>query len=88
MGFDVLWLVAAFGGGVFGASVGALPAFILSGFAAIVGPAVALATGNAAFTVDIAFGPMLGPHPRSPAASQLPRTLPRSASLPAAAKTL
>ena len=62
MGFDVLWLAAAFGGGVFGASVGALPAFILCGLAAVVGPAVSLATGNPAFTNDIAFGPMLGPH--------------------------
>lgn len=88
MGFDVLWLVAAFGGGVFGASVGALPAFILCGFAAIVGPAVALATGNAAFTVDIAFGPMLGPHTAFAGGVAAAAYAARSASLPAAAKIL
>ena len=62
MDFDVIWLAAAFGGGIFGAAIGALPVFVLCGIAAIVGPAVALATGNGAFTGDVAFGPMLGPH--------------------------
>ncbi len=30
MDFSFLWLVAAFGGGIFGAAVGGLPAFVFT----------------------------------------------------------
>ncbi|MDO7787816.1 hypothetical protein [Desulforamulus aquiferis] len=48
--FGGLEIVAAFGGGVFGAAVGALPAFIMTGILVLAG-----------FT-DMAFGPWFGPH--------------------------
>lgn len=59
--FDPLWLVAAFGGGIFGAAVGAVPAFILMGFAIIAGTAVQLATGDSTFFTMVGLGPVLGP---------------------------
>lgn len=59
---DVFALVASFGGGVIGAYMGALPAFILTGVMAIVGAATAMG-GGADMTVGfIAFGSYLGPH--------------------------
>ena len=61
MAFSILWLVAAFGGGVLGAAVGALPIFILCGAAAVVGAGIAAATGNATFSNLVAWGPLLGP---------------------------
>ena len=55
-------LVASFGGGIIGAYMGALPAFILTGVIAIAG-AVAAMAGGADMTVGfIAFGSYLGPH--------------------------
>lgn len=49
-------LVASFGGGIIGAYMGALPAFILTGVIAIAG-AVAAMAGGADMTVGfIAFG--------------------------------
>lgn len=61
MTFDPMWLLAAFGGGLFGAAVGGLPAFILCGLAAVVGAGINLATGDATFSNTIAWGPILGP---------------------------
>ena len=59
---DVFALIASFGGGVIGAYMGALPAFILTGVMAIVGAATAMG-GGADMTVGfIAFGSYLGPH--------------------------
>lgn len=55
-------LVAAFGGGLFGAAIGALPVFIFTGFAVLVGSAMALSGGTFDFTGSIAFGPVLGPY--------------------------
>jgi hypothetical protein len=57
---DVMALLAAFGGGVLGAAMGAVPVFILTGLLAIVG--VAAATGGGMELIQIAFGPVLGPH--------------------------
>jgi hypothetical protein len=54
-------LFAAFGGGVFGAAIGALPAFILTGFAVLAGVAAALGGGTAILD-QVAFGTFLGPH--------------------------
>ena len=69
-------LLAAFAGGVFGAAVGALPAFCFTGFMVIVGQTVAVLRGSIAgqlselsagalttgVTGAIAFGPVFGPH--------------------------
>lgn len=60
--FDWIYLLAAFAGGMFGAAVGAIPAFIITGLAAVVGAAVAIITGDGALVGSIAFGPFLGPH--------------------------
>jgi hypothetical protein len=61
MTFDPMWLLASFGGGLIGAAVGALPIFVLCGFAAILGAAINLATGDATINNLVAFGPILGP---------------------------
>ena len=55
-----LALVAALGGGAFGAALGAVPVFILTGVVALVGVASAM-QGNPAL-LQAAFGPVLGPH--------------------------
>jgi len=60
--FDWLFLLAAFAGGMFGAAVGAIPAFIITGLAAAVGAAVAIITGDGSLVGAIAFGSFLGPH--------------------------
>jgi len=80
MDISALWavgmLLAAFAGGAFGAALGALPAFIFTGFlviagetANVVGQAVVQMTGMAAadlpilgITGSIGFGPVFGPH--------------------------
>jgi hypothetical protein len=61
MQFSILYLVAAFGGGLLGAALGGLPVFILCGVAAIVGAGIAAATGDASFSNLVAWGPILGP---------------------------
>lgn len=54
-------MLAAFGGGLFGAMLGALPAFILVGFVGLAG--LAAVTGAPIDLVGgVAFGPFLGPH--------------------------
>ncbi len=62
MNFELSILLAAFAGGLFGAAIGGLPAFIFTGFAVLVGVAAGL--GNSDFDVlgNIAFGPIFGPH--------------------------
>ena len=55
-------LLAGFGGGVMGAYMGALPAFIMAGVVALAGGAAALAGGADLTTGWIAFGAMFGPH--------------------------
>lgn len=60
--FDWIYLLAAFAGGMFGATVGAIPAFIMTGLAAIVGAAIAIITGEGDLVGAVAFGPFLGPH--------------------------
>lgn len=61
MEFSILYLIAAFGGGLLGAALGGLPVFILCGFAALVGAGIAAATGDATFSNLVAWGPILGP---------------------------
>jgi hypothetical protein len=57
-----LELLAAFAGGLLGAAVGALPAFIFTGFAVLAGVAVLGAGGGAEIVSSVAFGPVFGPH--------------------------
>jgi hypothetical protein len=59
--FDLYWLAASFGGGIFGAAFGAVPAFILMGFAIISGTVIQLATGDNTFFNMVGLGPVLGP---------------------------
>jgi hypothetical protein len=62
MDFSFLWLVAAFGGGIFGAAVGGLPAFVFTGIAAVVGAGLTAYAGDGgAFSGLVAWGPVLGP---------------------------
>ncbi|MEA1932211.1 MAG: hypothetical protein U9O06_11785 [Euryarchaeota archaeon] len=61
-----LW-IAAFAGGAFGAAIGALPAFIFTGFAVIAGEALGIAgqeivDSGSSITGLIGFGPVFGPH--------------------------
>lgn len=53
-------LVAAFGGGMWGAAVGAVPAFVFTGILAIVGAVAAMNGHNE--VVQVAFGSVFGPH--------------------------
>ena len=53
-------IAAAFGGGMWGAAIGAVPAFIFTGLLAMLGAAAA-ASGHKEL-VDVAFGPVFGPH--------------------------
>lgn len=60
----VIAVIAALGGGAFGASIGALPAFAWCGFMTIAG-AVATAIGLEGASMSLyvaAFGPLFGPH--------------------------
>ncbi|WP_243158068.1 hypothetical protein [Aminipila terrae] len=61
---NLQWLlvIAAFGGGVIGAYIGALPAFILTGLIAIAGGTAALAGATDVTVGFVAFGAYLGPH--------------------------
>ncbi|MFR3730317.1 hypothetical protein [Lacrimispora sp.] len=59
---DVFAFIGAFGGGIIGAYIGALPAFILTGVIAIAGAAAAMAGGADASIGFVAFGSYLGPH--------------------------
>ncbi len=60
--FDFTYLILAFGGGVWGAAIGGLPAFVLCGIVAVVGLAINLVTGDPTFVNEIAWGPFFGPH--------------------------
>lgn len=53
-------LIAAFGGGVLGAALGAVPVFVLTGVLALAG--VVGVIGGHPEILQIAFGPVLGPH--------------------------
>ena len=60
--FNVEMLLLSFGGGVFGAVIGGLPAFVLCGVTAVIGLAVFWSTGQDIFLNALAWGPLLGPH--------------------------
>lgn len=58
MTIDPLWLIAAFGGGAFGAAIGGQTAFIMTGFLYMVGLGGYLGGVNTAlFMGPVAFGP-------------------------------
>lgn len=59
---NILSLIAAFGGGAFGAALGALPSFIITGVLAIVGTGIAMAGGTDVLVGGLAFGSFFGPH--------------------------
>lgn len=60
---DILALVAAFGGGVIGAYMGAVPAFVMTGVFALVGGAITASGGDGSVIINsLAFGSFLGPH--------------------------
>lgn len=62
---NFLCLIAAFGGGVFAAAIGALPAFIMTGVFSIVGAVAGMCGATEASNVLVnylAFGPFFGPH--------------------------
>jgi hypothetical protein len=60
---DLFALIAAFGGGVIGAYLGALPAFIMTGVFALVGGLITAAGVGGDIAVNIlAFGSFVGPH--------------------------
>lgn len=63
--YTLAGVLASFGGGVFGAAVGGLPAFILTGLVVLAGVAAGffkdLSTAQAVLG-QVAFGPFLGPH--------------------------
>lgn len=57
----VMMLVMCFAGGMFGAIIGGLPSFVMTGVAAVVGLGVLLASGDGTFVNAIAWGPLLNP---------------------------
>lgn len=62
MTFDLLSLLLAAGAGFFAASIGALNAFIFTGFMCMAGTAIEAAGGGTGFLSTVAFGPVFGPH--------------------------
>ncbi len=62
---EILSLIAAFGGGIFAASIGALPAFIMTGVFSVVGAVAGMCGAGDASNILVnylAFGPFFGPH--------------------------
>ena len=60
---DILVLIASFGGGIIGAYMGALPAFIMTGIYALVGGVLTAAGVGGDVAVNyLAFGSFVGPH--------------------------
>lgn len=55
-------LLSAFGGGILGAAMGGLQAFILCGFTVVIGAGLHQCTGNGSFLEAVSWGPFLSPH--------------------------
>lgn len=62
MSTEWLYLVSAFGGGIFGSALGAFPAFLLCGVSIVTGGILSIITGNQSFNMLVTWGPFLGPH--------------------------
>jgi len=60
--FSWIALLGSFGGGMFGAAIGALPAFAFAGISVLIGVALALSGADYDFLGQVAFGPVFGPH--------------------------
>lgn len=59
---ELILILAAFGGGVFGSLIGGTTAFIFTGLIGLVGIALSLAGAGDVMLNNIAFGPVFGPH--------------------------
>lgn len=59
--FNIINFIIAFGGGIFGASLGAVPAFAFVGVLVLVGVAIQAGGGGGDFIGNVAFG-YFGPH--------------------------
>ena len=59
---NILHMLVAFCGGVLGAALGGLNAFILCGLAAVVGTLLTIIMGDTTFNSVVTWGPLLGPH--------------------------
>lgn len=61
---SIFGILAAFGGGVFAAAIGGLPAFIMTGVFAVLGAGLGIAGLDAGGLIagNVAFGPFFGPH--------------------------
>jgi len=59
---DIFMLIAAFGGGVMGAAMGAVGSFVVVGALAVIGGSIGLAGGADAIVGNLAFGSYIGPH--------------------------
>jgi len=55
-------ILSAFGGGIFGAAIGGLPAFIFTGFMGLIGIAILSSGGSPVILNDVTFGSLFGPH--------------------------
>ncbi len=55
-------ILSAFGGRIFGAAIGGLPAFIFTGFIGLIGIAVLASGGAPTILNDVTFGSLFGPH--------------------------
>ncbi|AZN30019.1 hypothetical protein EJO69_06625 [Flaviflexus salsibiostraticola] len=63
MEIDLLWLIASFGGGAFGAAIGGQTAFIFTGLLFLVGLGSYMGGADAGgFMGSVVFGPVFGPH--------------------------
>ncbi|WP_299231766.1 hypothetical protein [uncultured Bacteroides sp.] len=62
MELNIIELLIAFAGGIFGAAIGAFPVWVLCGLAVLIGATVNLTSGNPDFMNLVAWGIFLGPH--------------------------
>ncbi|MDO5719246.1 MAG: hypothetical protein Q4P05_00750 [Actinomycetaceae bacterium] len=60
--FDLFWLIAAAGGGFFGAAIGGNFSFGFTGILILLSFGIALSTGSDIGFTYLAFGPVFGPH--------------------------
>jgi len=59
---DLQLILSAVGGGIFGAALGPLPAFIFCGVVVLAGEVALIAAGTGVITTSIGFGTFFGPH--------------------------
>ncbi len=58
----IYMIMAAFGGGLFGALIGALPAFIFTGFSGLIGVGLVMVGSDFDWLGTVTFGYLFGPH--------------------------